>query len=107
MTSGTFTSSPEQGGVASLARAGLSLGIAGLVFWILRWSAGFMKDRNAPQELLLAFYNRLGMTEAAAALGQSGLNPLTAKLMIAAVALLVGVAGVWVLFWVANDLIGR
>jgi alpha-glucoside transport system permease protein len=91
----------------SPARTALSLATAGLVFFMLRWSVAFMKDRRAPEQLLLNLYNGLGLEQAAAALSQNGLHPLTAKLMITAVALLVGVAGVWVLFWVANDLIGQ
>jgi alpha-glucoside transport system permease protein len=91
----------------SPARTVLSLATAGLVFFVLRWSVAFMKDRRAPEQLLLNLYNGLGLEQAAAALSQSGLHPLTAKLMITAVALLVGVAGVWVLFWVANDLVGQ
>lgn len=103
----TVNPPPSQNTAVSLARTTLSVGIAGLVFIVLRWSFGFLKDRNAPQELLLNLYNWLGLEQAATTLSQSGLNPLTAKLMIAAVALLVGVAGVWILFWVANDLIGQ
>ena len=66
-----------------------------------------MKDKEAPEQLLLQLYTRLGLDSALATLQESGLNPLLGKLMITAVALVVGIGGVWVLFWVANDLIGR
>ena len=94
-------------GLNGLARTALSVGVATAVFFILRWSVAFMKDREAPEQLLLNLYARLGLDSALATLQETGLNPLTGKLMITAVALLVGIGGVWVLFWVANDLIAR
>ena len=97
----------EENQLNNLARAGLSIGIATAVYIILRWSIGFMKDKDAPEQLLLQLYTRLGLDSALATLQESGLNPLTGKLMITAVALVVGIGGVWVLFWVANDLIAR
>ncbi|MFZ1399717.1 MAG: sugar ABC transporter permease [Candidatus Promineifilaceae bacterium] len=107
---GQVVSSPQatgEKGLAGLARTALSVGVATAVFFILRWSVAFMKDREAPEQLLLNLYTRLGLDAALATLQESGLAPLTGKLMITAVALLVGIGGVWVLFWVANDLIAR
>ncbi|MCA9971898.1 MAG: sugar ABC transporter permease [Anaerolineales bacterium] len=102
---------PEGGAVektaVSLIRTLLSLGLAALAFVGLRWAVAFMKDTEAPERLLLAAYSRLGMDAAAAALQETGLSLLSSKLMITLVALLVGVLGVWLLFWVANDLIGQ
>ena len=94
-------------GLNGLARTALSVGVATAVFFILRWSVAFMKDREAPEQLLLNLYARLGLDSALATLQETGLEPLTGKLIITAVALLVGIGGVWVLFWVANDLIAR
>lgn len=107
---GQIVSSPQtkdEKPLTNLGRAALSLGVATAVFFILRWSIGFMKDREAPEQLLLNLYARLGMDSALAALQETGLDPLASKLMITAVALLVGIGGVWALFWVANDLIAR
>lgn len=107
---GQMVSSPQatgEKGLAGLARTALSVGVATAVFFILRWSVAFMKDREAPEQLLLNLYTRLGLDAALATLQESGLAPLTGKLMITAVALLVGIGGVWALFWVANDLIAR
>ena len=97
----------EDNQLANLTRGALSVGIATAVFFILRWSIAFMKNKEAPEQLLLQFYTRLGLDSALTTLQESGLNPLTGKLMITAVALVVGIGGVWVLFWVANDLIAR
>lgn len=107
---GQMVSSPQatgEKGLSGLARTALSVGVATAVFFILRWSVAFMKDREAPEQLLLNLYARLGLESALVRLQESGLNPLTGKLMITAVALLVGIGGVWLLFWVANDLIAR
>jgi alpha-glucoside transport system permease protein len=92
---------------SELLRSLLSIGVAVLIYFGLRWSIGFMKTPKAPETLLLRLYSGLGLETAASALQASGLNPLTGKLMIMAVALLVGIVGVWALFWLANDLISR
>lgn len=92
---------------AQLLQTLLSLLIAAGVFTLLRWSIDFMRDEEAPERLLMALYAQLGLGKAAATLAQTGLDPLVAKLMITAVALLVGVLGVWALFWVFNDLVRR
>ncbi len=107
---GQIASSPQQKDekrLTNLGRAALSVGVATAVFFVLRWSIGFMKDREAPEQLLLSLYARLGMDVALATLQDNGLDPLTGKLMITAVALMVGIGGVWLLFWVANDLLAR
>ncbi|HSM56635.1 MAG TPA: sugar ABC transporter permease [Candidatus Sulfomarinibacteraceae bacterium] len=85
----------------------LSLAAAAGIFYVLRWSLAFMRDRTAPQRLLLELYTFLGMDGSAARLQESGLHPLMAKLMIMLVALAVGVLGVWILFWLVNDLADR
>lgn len=88
-------------------RTTLSLGISVALYYVLRWSVAFMRDRSAPQRLLVQLYTTLGMDGAALQLQADGLHPLVAKLLIMLVALGVGVLGVWALFTVANDLIDR
>ncbi|MCP4363406.1 MAG: hypothetical protein GY796_35850, partial [Chloroflexi bacterium] len=108
MTQVSHSATAQQKNPAVLiGRILLSLGIAILIFLGLRWAVAFMKDKEAPEQLLLTLYARLGLDQAAVILTENGLNPFAAKLMIMAVALLVGVAGVWILFWAANDLIGH
>ncbi|MFW6097463.1 MAG: hypothetical protein ACOC9Z_05285, partial [Chloroflexota bacterium] len=85
----------------------VSLGVSVALFYVLRWSVAFMRDRSAPQRLLVQLYTTLGMDGAALQLQADGLHPLVAKLLIMLVALAVGVLGVWALFTVANDLIDR
>ena len=102
-----LTDSNQNGesGLNKVLRILLSLGIAAVVLLVLRWSVDFMRNPEAPEQLLLRMYETLGMEQAAADLFSNGLDPLTSKLIIMAVALTVGVVGIWALFWVANDLI--
>jgi len=103
---------PEElydGGTAVMkwARAGVSVLIAIAVLIALKWGIAFTKDKDAPETLLLRFYDAVGMETAASALRDAGLHPMAAKLILAMVAMTLGVLGIWALFWVANDLIGR
>ena len=75
--------------------------------WIIRWAIGFMKDEEAPAGLMAGIYELFGADGTAAAIRASGLSPLTNKLLIAIVALAVGIGGVWVLFIAANALVDR
>lgn len=84
-----------------------SLGVSVALFYVLRWSVAFMRDRSAPQRLLVQVYTTLGLDGAALQLQADGLHPLIAKLLIMLVALTVGVLGVWALFTIANDLLDR
>jgi len=90
-----------------LGRAALSILLAIAILYALAASFSFIKDKDAPEALLLNVYETLGLEESAAQLQADGLNPFTGKLILALVALAVGVAGIWLLYWVANDLLGR
>lgn len=90
-----------------ILRTLLSLAIGAGLYYLLRWSVAFMRDRSAPQRLLHQLYTALGQDGAAAQLQETGLHPLAGKFMIMLVALAVGVLGVWALFTVANDLLDR
>jgi alpha-glucoside transport system permease protein len=63
--------------VELLVRLGVALLVTASTLLILRWSAGFMRDEEAP------------------------------RLAVMLVALAVGVSGVWVLFWLANEWVSR
>ncbi|HSJ58176.1 MAG TPA: sugar ABC transporter permease, partial [Anaerolineae bacterium] len=63
--------------VELLVRLGVALLVTASTLLILRWSAGFMRDDEAP------------------------------RLAVMLVALVVGVSGVWVLFWLANEWVSR
>lgn len=71
------------------------------------WSIGFMKDEDAPANLIAGVYDLLGAERSAEAIRASGLSPVTNKILIAIVALIVGIGGVWVLFITANALVDR
>jgi len=67
-------SSPQPSHAQTALRLVVSLVVLALTFFALRWSLGFMRDTDAP------------------------------KLLTASVAVVVGVSGAWVLFWLANNL---
>jgi alpha-glucoside transport system permease protein len=74
---------------------------------ILRACLAFLRDPQAPERLLISVYERLGLHANAEALRAYGLSPVWSKLMILAVALLVGVAGIGALYVAANSLVER
>ena len=78
----------------------------GLVF-VFRAGFAFLRDPDAPERFLIRLYEFLGLDASAEGLRAYGLSPLSAKLMIFAVALLIGVGGVWVLYLTANALTER
>ncbi|MCP3996697.1 MAG: sugar ABC transporter permease [bacterium] len=80
-------------------------GIAGFAF--IWWSIGFMKNEDAPANLIAGIYDLVGAERSAEAIRASGLSPITNKILIAIVALIVGIGGVWVLFITANALVDR
>jgi alpha-glucoside transport system permease protein len=57
-----------------------------------------VRDPDGPARLYSAFYGLLGQDSAAAAILERGLNPLQAKLTVMAIALVIGVGGVWLLY---------
>jgi alpha-glucoside transport system permease protein len=78
---------------------------AGLILLAL----GFLRDPDGPTRLMTSIYDAVGAHGAADALRARGLDTFTAKMMIAAVALGVGVGGVWLLYLGMNavvDLLG-
>ncbi len=66
-----------------------------------------MKNEDAPANLIAGIYDLLGAERSAEAIRASGLSSFTNKLLIAIVALIVGIGGVWVLFVTANALVDR
>jgi alpha-glucoside transport system permease protein len=64
-------------------------------------------DKQGGQKLLATIYELLGNTAGAAALLNGQGDQFFAKLLLAAIALLVGVGGIWLVFTVASLLIER
>jgi alpha-glucoside transport system permease protein len=64
-------------------------------------------DKQGGQKLLASIYSLLGNAEGAQALLDGQGDQFFAKLLLAAIALLVGVGGIWLLFTVASLLVER
>jgi alpha-glucoside transport system permease protein len=80
-------------------------GAAGLaLIWL---SIGFLADPDAPARLLVGVYESIGLRDAADAIRAYGIPTLTSKLILAVVALGVGVGGIWGVFIGANALVER
>jgi alpha-glucoside transport system permease protein len=101
------TAAPSQSRLAGMSRSLLALigGLAAVGF--IWWSIGFMRDEDAPSNFIARIYDFLGQGRSAEAIRASGLSPLTNKLLIAIVALVVGIGGVWALFIATNALVDR
>lgn len=80
---------------------------AAAVYFVLRWALGFLRDPDAPATTLAGIYDFFGADRAATAIRASGLGSASNKAIIAIVALVVGIAGVWALFLAANALVDR
>ncbi len=95
--------------VANPPRAGrrLLLAVAGLVAVLVAlWLAtGFLKAEAATARFLASAYDLVGLDQQAALMEQYGLNPTVDKLVIALVALVVGIAGIWALFIATNAVV--
>ena len=64
-------------------------------------------DRQGGQKLLASIYDLLGDPSGAEALRNGQGDQFFAKLLMAAIALLVGVGGIWILFTVASSFVER
>jgi alpha-glucoside transport system permease protein len=83
------------------------LAVAGLVAVLVAlWLAtGFLKAEAATARFLADVYDLVGLDQQAALMEQYGLNPTVDKLVIALVALVVGIAGIWALFITTNAVV--
>jgi len=91
--------------VGRLASPGALLAAAGL-FWI---ALQYLRDQAGLAGLLASIYGLVGLDDAAAALLEHGLDPVQGKLILAALAIAIGIGGVWLLFVGMNgvvDLLG-
>jgi alpha-glucoside transport system permease protein len=78
-----------------------ALGVILLMFIGIR----FLALEDGPETVLSWLYRRIGLSGEADAIDQLGMNPVMSKLIIAAVALTLGIAGIWALFIVFNKLV--
>jgi alpha-glucoside transport system permease protein len=91
------------GAVKRLA-APVGAAVALLAMW---WGVGFLADPRGPEHLLAGIYETIGMRGEAAAIRAYGIPSVTSKLILAVVALALGVGGVWAIYIGANTLIER
>ena len=75
------------------------------VVYVLRASLSFLRDPDGPAQLFASIYDLFGADRSAEAIVASGLSPTTNKLVIAIVAITVGVVGIWALFITANRVV--
>lgn len=101
------TAGGRQGRFTGAQRTLLAVGGGFAAVTVIWWAIGFMKNEDAPANLMANIYGLFGADSTADAVRASGLSPLTNKLLIAVVALAVGIGGVWVLFIAANALVDR
>ncbi len=83
----------------------MSIVVLVTVLTVLWLALAFVRDTDAPEQFLIWFYNLVGLDSRADALLARGLPSLTGKLVIAIVALTVGVAGIWAVFIAANRIV--
>ena len=102
MTTSATALPPRHARPRALARrfAAPLAGVLGLVaIW---WGFGFLADPAAPAQLLAAMYDTVGLASQADAIRDRGIPSLTSKVVLALVALVIGVGGVWAIFIGAN-----
>jgi alpha-glucoside transport system permease protein len=85
----------------------VAAGVAAAMVWLLVASVGFLRDPLGPDRLVASLLDLLGLDSAAAGIRDNGLTPLSSKLVAAALALVLGVAGVWILLISANLAVDR
>ena len=89
-----------------LARVAGGLAVAALIVLGL----GIVRDPEGPARLYAFLLDALGQATTAEGLRSDGLDPLAAKLTIMAIALAIGIGGIWALYIglnAATDLLGR
>ena len=83
---------------------------AAVVAALILFGLGLIRDPNGPANLYAGLFDLIGQGASAADLRHGGLDPLPAKLTIMAIALAIGIGGIWALYTGLNsatDLFGR
>lgn len=80
--------------------AGRAVRLAAILVAVVLVAVGLdlIRDPLGPDRLFAAVYGLLGQDVTAAAILERGLHPLQAKLTVMAIALIIGVGGVWLLY---------
>jgi alpha-glucoside transport system permease protein len=85
-----------------VGRGVLAVVVVAVVVALLWWSIGFLTDPSATERLVIRVLELVGAGSQADAIADRGLTPISRRLGTAAIALTVGVLGVWALFISAN-----
>lgn len=96
---------PPSSTARRLARTAAAVGVSVMALVVIAAALEFVRDPDGPEKFLISFYGAIGAGGQADAIRSFGLNPVMAKLMVAGVALVVGIAGVWALYVGANALV--
>ncbi len=97
------TASPPRG--RRLLGAVLAVGVLAATIVVLWASVGFLADPAAFERLVVRVLSVVGADGASTAIAERGMTPISRRLGIAAIAITVGVVGVWALFISANQAI--
>lgn len=93
---------PTRRPTATPGRSVVAIAVLLAIVAVLWWSVGFLADPAALDRMVAGLLRVVGADDAAQAIEQRGLTPVSRKLGSAVVALVVGVGGVWALFIAAN-----
>ena len=80
-------------------------GIVGILAIV--WAIGFLAEPDGPAGLLAGIYDAVGLDGQAEAIRDRGIPGLTSKVVLAVVALAVGVGGIWAVYIGANAVVER
>lgn len=107
MTTATRPASAGHLTAVDVARRAIAplAGIGGVVAIV--WAIGFLVEPDGPASLLAGAYDAIGLDGQAEAIRERGIPALTSKLVLAVVALLVGVGGIWAVYIGANAAVER
>jgi len=95
----------DRGSYGGTSRTVLFLSLVGLI--LAGFGVTILIDKQGGPNLLASIYDLIGNSAAAEALRNGQGDQFFAKLLLAAIALLVGVGGIWLLFTVASGFVER
>jgi alpha-glucoside transport system permease protein len=89
---------PQVGRLAAPVALVVALGL----FWV---AFEFLRDQAGVARLIASIYGMVGLNGPADALLQNGLEPVVGKLLLAVIAIAIGIGGVWLLFVGMNGIV--
>ena len=105
-----IAAAPSQARLRALAERGTGIVGALAVAALVVFGLNVIRDPDGPAGMYAFLLDLVGQASGAAELREGGLDPLHAKLTIMAIALAIGIGGIWALYAglnAATDLLGR